>query len=78
MHIGDPAGENACCCSISSSLESASMPESCFFPSEMNETSVKLMPYLKSTMYYFCYQSLTYWPIQIGNHSIWKCYSLKL
>ena len=46
-HIGDPAGENACRCSISSSLESASMPESCFFPSEMNKTSVKLLPYLK-------------------------------
>ena len=51
-HIGDPAGENACRCSISSSLESASMPESCFFPSEMNKTSVELMPYLKSTMYF--------------------------
>lgn len=35
--IGDPAGENACCCSILSNMESASIPESCFLPSEMKK-----------------------------------------
>lgn len=55
MYIGDFVGENVCCCSMWSSFEFVSMLELCFFFFEMNEILVKLMFYLKSIMYYFCY-----------------------